>query len=164
MANTQDIGDSDNKDSFESAQPQKINIALKIKAKNGVLQHFIDYMGWTQADFARAVGFQVTQVGEWFNMKNYPRSKETMDKVTSLVGKTAMEIFPDLLRDPAFLNANKKAVIHREIDIEYLPFTSLEAIAYEGQMQDDLDLPDAVTKALQDLRPRERTSSTKDSA
>ena len=59
----------------------KMKIAFKVKAKNGILQEFIDKMGWTQSDFARAIGVHVAIAGLWFNLKDYPRNPQTMFKV-----------------------------------------------------------------------------------
>ena len=130
------------------------NIALNVKAKNGVLQQFIDEMGWTQSDFARAIDGHVTTVGLWFNLRDYPHSPLTMDKVTALVGKSPEEIFPEFLRNPEFLSMKKKWTLYREVDLDFLPFNQIPQIEYTPDY-DGFDLTDKILQVLHTLSPKE---------
>jgi transcriptional regulator with XRE-family HTH domain len=98
----------------------EFDIAFKIKAKHGKLQKFIDDMGWTQADFARHIGYCPGKVGRWFNLKDYPRSKKLLDLVCTLLCESAEDLFPEFLKNPKFLSQHKLATIHKKIDIVYL--------------------------------------------
>ncbi len=129
-------------------------IALKIKAKHGILQKFIDEMNWTQSDFARALGLQQSIVGLWFNMQDYPRSPETMEKVCRLIGKAPEEIFPKFLSDPKFLGMKKKWTLYREVDLEFLPFNEVPELEYTPDM-DSFDVKDKIAKVLKTLSPKE---------
>jgi hypothetical protein len=47
----------------------KFDIALKIKAKHGKLQKFIDKIGWTQSEFAIKINYKNTsEVGKRLNI------------------------------------------------------------------------------------------------
>jgi transcriptional regulator with XRE-family HTH domain len=106
------------------------SIALKVKSKNGILQNFIEEMGWTQSDFARELEVSSSIVGDWFNMKDYPRSSKRMDRVSVLIGKTPEEIFPNFLKDPAFLRMRKRWTFYREVDLYFFPFEKVPELVY----------------------------------
>ena len=93
-------------------------IALKIKAKNGVLQEFIDRMGWSQAEFSRRVGRDQSTVCDWFNMIDYPKTPEMMMRVSELVGKAPEDIFPSALMTKDWLDGWRyKKTLYKTIDI-----------------------------------------------
>lgn len=135
-----------------------MKIAFKIKAKHGELQKFIDEMGWTQSDFARKIKCTISLVGEWFNLKNFPRNPNLMERVCSLVGKTAEELFPEFLKNPEFLKLNKQITKYREVDIEYLAFNQLSQIPYNPTIINEIvekELKEKIDIALKTLTPRE---------
>ena len=89
-------------------------------------------MGWTQSDFARAIGVNVAIVGLWFNMKDYPHNPQTMFKICELVGSHPEELFPDLLRDKDWLSLSKETTLYKDVDIEYLPFHRCKELPATG--------------------------------
>jgi RNA polymerase sigma factor (sigma-70 family) len=93
-----------------------ISIALKIRAKNGVLQKFIDEKGWTQSDFARALNVSSTRVADWFNMKDVPRSDDMILKICKLVDKAPDEIFPDIFKNQHFKKISKVRTLFKDVD------------------------------------------------
>ena len=86
---------------------KKIQIAIKVKLKNDALQRFIEKKGWTQADFARAINYnnQAT-VGDWFNLKDYPRNKDMLFKISELLQDHPDNIFPEFCKDKDFLSVS----------------------------------------------------------
>lgn len=131
-----------------------MNIALKVKAKNGVLQKFIDEMGWNQAEFARRLGCSICFVGEWFNMKNYPKSAELQERVSQLIGKSFIEIFPQALQDPNFIPPEEKT-FYRNIDVKLLPTSKAQDLLPYHEDFDQFDTSNSIKKALATLTPRE---------
>jgi RNA polymerase sigma factor (sigma-70 family) len=134
-----------------------IDIALKIKAKNGILQSFIDREGWSQSEFARNVDVGATEVGRWFNMKGYPRDAETMLRVSNLVGKSPEEIFPPELMDTDWLTGARDWTLHREVDIECLPIHHMTALPAAPDDVEGFALKEAIQSTLATLTPREET-------
>lgn len=113
----------------------KMKIALKIKAKNGYLQAFIDEMGWNQAEFSRQLGICPNRVGLWFNMRSYPKGEEMAD-VCAFVGKSPQELFPEVLKDKGFLGMNKHVTYYQEIDTSSLLYNSIKALS---SPEDDME-------------------------
>jgi len=135
----------------------KLDIALRIRAKNGVLQSFIDERKWSQNDFGRAVECTPSEVGRWFNLQDYPRTEKKMFKVVELVGKPPEEIFPDILRDRDWLHSHdaKPFTVHREIDLECLPINQVKELpAYDENNR--VDLSTDIDLALTTLTEREQ--------
>lgn len=132
----------------------KFDIALKVKAKNGVLQKFIDDMNWTQSDLARKLNISPVTIGRYFNLQDFPRTEETMQKITSLLKMVPEDIFPQIIREPDFMEKSKTWTIYKEVDIEYLAFNKLPEIAYEPEM-DGFDMMAKINEALDTLTPRE---------
>lgn len=136
-------------------------IALKVKAKHGILQKFIDEKGWTQAELARVVGVGNATVGRWFNLQDFPKSPESMDKICRLLSMVPEDIFPEFIRNPEFLALKKETIQYREIDLEFLPYNSreLREIEYEGNSPEDeyllTETRDNIKTALRALSPRE---------
>ncbi len=136
----------------------KFEIAFKIKAKHGKLQRFIDDMGWTQSDFARNINVSQGVSCKWFNLQDYPRRKDLLDKVCELLGDTPENCFPEFLKNPEFLRLNKKATIYKEVDITYLP--DAPDIGYLPEYLDDaclkkIDLKDQTANILTTIAARE---------
>jgi RNA polymerase sigma factor (sigma-70 family) len=134
-------------------------IALKIKAKNGVLQEFIDRAGWTQADFSREVGICQQKVGEWFNMTNYPKSPEVMMRVSELVGKAPEDIFPSVLMAKDWLDGRRyKKTIYRTIDIECIQCRDISQLPAPDIMSEKKkeEIDKSIYKALKTLTEREQ--------
>ncbi len=129
------------------------DIALKIKAKNGVLQKFIDDKGWTQAEFARQINFNGVGVGKWFNMTDYPRTPEKMLEVAALVGALPEKIFPDMMRDKDWLTGQREWTMHKEIELEFLPFHHLIELSAP---KDNHELKENINDALKTLTLQER--------
>jgi RNA polymerase sigma factor (sigma-70 family) len=134
-----------------------IDIALKIKAKNGALQTFIDENGWTQAEFARQVGVAPAEVGRWFNMKGYPHDAQIMLRVAILVGRLLEELFPPELMDRDWLTGTRNWTLHREVDLECLPIHHMTALPAPSDDVDAFALKEAIQGALTTLTPREET-------
>jgi RNA polymerase sigma factor (sigma-70 family) len=132
-----------------------MSIALKIKAKNGVLQKFIDDNGWTQSDFARAVGCHPTVVGKWFNLTAKPGNIDTMNKVSALVNKPPEEIFPDVLRELEAQLSEREWIIYKNINLEYLPLHECLMLP-APEAEDDADqMKQAIEKCINKLTPKE---------
>ena len=134
-----------------------IDIALKIKAKNGVLQAFIDEKGWSQSEFARQVGVTPGEAGRWFNMKDYPRNAETMLRVAMLLDKSPEELFPPELMDKDWLTGVRDWTLHREIDFECLPIHHMTALPAPPDDVEGFALKEVIHDALASLTPREET-------
>lgn len=132
-----------------------IDIALKIKAKNGILQSFIDERGWTQSDFARHIGVCAAEAGHWFNMTGFPKTAEKMLVVVNLVGRPAEEIFPSPIMDKDWLTGTRDWTIHRQIDPECLPIHHVKSLPHDNIDMDSFDLRDKVNEALGTLTPIE---------
>ena len=133
----------------------KFTIALKIKGKNGVLQKFIDEVGWTQSDFARAIGTNAGTVGHWFNMEALP-GPQHMEKICKLLKQLPEDIFPEFLQNPDFLKQKKTWTLYREVDLEFLPFNKVPEIAYTPEY-DSFDVTDRIKAVLCTLTPRQET-------
>lgn len=136
-----------------------VDIALKMKAKNGVLQAFIDEKGWSQSDFARVLGASESRVGAWFNMKQYPGSPEMMLKVIALVGKDASEIFPPPLMDKDWLSRDSKRewTLHAKFDLECLPIHHMTSLPSEDPGFDKSFLKEDINKLLDTMPERIKT-------
>ena len=136
-----------------------MEIALKIKAKNGILQRFIDKMGWTQSDFARNTGLSPTSVGKYFNMTGCP-SKKMMKKVCELVGETEEAIFPQVIRKKDFLELDKSITYYKEVDPErLLGGETFECLPAPEEEESDILLHESIGNlhdALETLTYRER--------
>lgn len=132
-----------------------VDIAFKIKVKNGILQAFADERGWTQSEFARRVGVDVAEAGRWFNMTGFPRTPEKMLRVIALVGKPAEDIFPPLLMEKDWLTGARKWTIHKEIDSECLPIHHMTALPAPKSEIDSFDLKENINAVLQTLTRRE---------
>lgn len=133
-----------------------IDIALKIKAKNGVLQAFIDEREWTQADFARQIGVSESEVGRWFNMTGFPRTPLVMVKVMDLLNKPAEEIFPPPLMDKDWLTGSREWTVYKDIDSDCLPLHHVVALPSHRNEIDEHEIKANITAVLQTLTPRER--------
>ena len=136
----------------------KFPIALKIRAKNGILQKFIDQMGWTQEEFARKLGIHQSTVCAWFNMKACPNSHIHVDKITELIGKPINEIFPDILKTKAFRSIKKRNTLYKEVDLIFLPSHKMPELSYipEDKTKFEIcEMTDNILKALQTLKPKE---------
>lgn len=135
------------------------DIALKIKAKNGVLQDFIDKKGWTQSELARQINVDVQAVCRWFNMRDYPHNPQIMLKLAELLDKPPEEIFPDFLRDKDWLTGAREWTVYKEIDLEMLPYHQMRALAApEIDMDRGIqreELKKEIMRALSTLTPRE---------
>ena len=97
-----------------------MKVAFKIRAKNGILQKFIDDRGWTQADFARAVGVSFGVVGHWFNMTQVPGSL-SMAKICYLVGRLEEDIFPLEVRCKTFQKRAKITTFYHDTEAQLEP-------------------------------------------
>lgn len=136
------------------------SIALVTKIKNGVLKKFIEEMGWSQADFSRAINKNQSVVGDWFNMKDYPHSKKDMENVCKLVGKTANEIFPQIIRDSFFMKTRRQSIDYREVEFKLIPMGFINEIEYYPHYADKIheeNVKDAVREILETLTERERS-------
>src|SRR3972149_11012796 len=141
----------------------KFDIALKIKAKHGKLQHFIDKVGWTQADFARQIKVKETVVGEWFNLKNYPKKLETMNTICEMIGETPDKLFPEFLKNTEFLEKKKTYTFNQSIDIEYLSheqFTCLPSEIFSDTEAIQNEVNEKLNNILDVLPEREKNILT----
>ncbi len=132
---------------------KKFEVAIQMKAKNGVLHHFIDEKGWTQSDFARAIGMGATIVGSWFNLKDFPRTEKTMKRVVDMIGMLPEDIFPEFIRDEKFLKTAKCMTVYKEMDVLSIQDVSPKMIAFD--MNPGFEMKDMVQKALATLTSRE---------
>ena len=132
-----------------------INIALKVKAKNGALQDFIDAKGWTQSDFARAMGISAQEAGTWFNMRSYPQTPEKMMRVSLLVDLPPEEIFPRLLMEIDWLTGEREWTFHKDLDMTLLGFEELKLLPAPDEDMDAFNLEETIEKALGMLTPGE---------
>jgi len=133
-------------------------IALKIRAKNGILQKFIDEKGWTQSDFARALNIGnpngIAVVSGWFNMKTTPAHKY-IRKIEKLTGFLIEEIFPQILKKIDFKKrVSCPVVIYKNVKEDILPFTEMQKISYTPDF-DKFELIENITSTLGTLSPRE---------
>lgn len=133
-----------------------MKVAFKVKAKNGVLQEFIDKKGWSQSEFARQLGCSIGCVGHWFNMISYPKTQELMTRLCKLVGTTEDQIFPQIFKDKDFLMLKKNITFYKQVDPERLMngegLTAIEAPTGET----DHTMIDNLWKILDDLSFREK--------
>jgi RNA polymerase sigma factor (sigma-70 family) len=132
------------------------NIALKVRAKNGILQDFIDKKGWSQSGLGKVLGVTPSRVGDWFNMKDYPRDPNIMLRLSEMVGKFPEEIFPELLRSKDWLTGEREWTVYKEVDTEmFLPVNEVKSLVANCDV-DEPFLKDDVNKALATLSPKER--------
>ena len=135
-----------------------MKIAFKIKAKNGILQRFIEEREWSQADFGRAIGAFPSDVGRWFNMKVAPGPKY-MKRICRLVGRLEEDIFPDELRGKKFQKLKKEATYYHDSEIPLEPGFEQKALNAVNENPEEFLLRDEKLKglkeALETLTPRE---------
>lgn len=108
----------------------KFPIALKVRAKNGVLCKFIEEKGWSQKKFADEIGVSEQEVWTWFNLRGFPQTEKLMVKVYVLTGIPPEEIFPEFVKDSGFIKLSKTATLYKDIEVSYLShdvFDQLEA-------------------------------------
>lgn len=135
---------------------RKINIALKVKLKNGSIQKFLDDRGWTQADLAREVGASQTDVGSWINMQRYPNEKYLI-KICALLNKGIDEVFPETLKYPAIKGRKKAGTFYRDIpadDLLSIEDNYIKQITYTPQYNESRDILDNIMNVLNE---QERT-------
>jgi len=106
------------------------NVALHIKAKHGALYKHIQERGMTQTDFAKIINVGGSTVCKWFNLKDYPRSKESMNKICTYLKVLPENLFPNFCRDKKFLAIHKECVVYQEIPVDFLPFNKIKELPY----------------------------------
>lgn len=135
----------------------KFSVAFKIRAKNGLLQDFIEKQGWTQADFARAIGVTQGTMGAYFNLQQIPRNPEVIKKIEEVTGYLIEDLFPEILKSQVFQERNRPVTVYREIDTEFLPHNKIEQIGYTpDDPVEHSDLQGQIEKVLAILTPREQ--------
>lgn len=114
-----------------------MGVALLVKIKNATIQRFLNEKGWSQARLAMELGIGQAKVGDWCNLKDYPRNNEAMFHLCTLV--------------------NASTTIYHDVDM-----LALSEVRHEealGPSPDDViereDCREALMKALTTLTPRE---------
>jgi transcriptional regulator with XRE-family HTH domain len=82
-----------------------VNITAVARLKHGDLWAALKERGWTQADFARHMGWSPSKAGKWINMRKLPRKLSFTDeeslKLVTLTGKLPEELWPPFIRGVA---------------------------------------------------------------
>lgn len=95
---------------------KKFPIAIQIRAKNGVIQKFLDEMGWSQVKLGKVIGASQSAINAWVCLKDYPKKQELIDKLCELLGENYEDIFPEFIKVPEFLTLKKSHTFYQEID------------------------------------------------
>lgn len=138
-----------------------MEVAFVIKAKNAILQRFIESRGWSQSDFARAMGIQISEAGRWFNMQDYPRTKDKMFRLCKLVNAGPDDIFPEPLMSKEWLTDSAirvppKVTLYKDVEFLSLaacretPALSPAPDAFPGELRGQVD------QLIAMLTPREQ--------
>jgi len=145
-----------------------LDIALKIKAKHGKLYQYMVDNNLSWIEMSSRLGVSSNTLGNilhfrWYPKKNTRGSYNTgkiAKKLESFFGCSIEELFPKELQEKLRDNEEIRKllqdthVIHKEIDIEYLPFYSLPQIPYVENF-DSFETNDLLKNILKTLTPKE---------
>lgn len=142
----------------------QFEVALKVKAKHGRLQEFIEQMGWTETEFAKRIGVHQATANSWFSMRTFPGKKFRL-KICELLQETEEVLFPQSLNNPAFLKRRKTATVYRELDMIALPESQMNALPAPAENNPERivareEILDRLSAMLQTLTPREEAVLT----
>jgi RNA polymerase sigma factor (sigma-70 family) len=114
--------------------------------------------GWTQADFARAVGVDATRVSLWMQMKAIPKTPAMRQRIEQATGKLFEDLFPPELERLTPQDVPRDLVVIREVPIERLLTSArvprIASPEDAALAQEPLRL---LAASLADLPPRHRT-------
>lgn len=128
----------------------KFGIGLKIKPHHGEIFRYMVEHNLTVKQLASIIGISYTTLiavlnFRWFPSKgnNYQR-RITKEKLEKFFGCSIEKLFPRRLRDQIEKNKEIRDLlqgttyIHKEIDLEYLPFYAVPQIEYEEDFDEIL--------------------------
>lgn len=153
---------------MENNNIDKFCIALKIKAKHGMIYNYMTEHNLTYKTMSMRLKISKATLCNILNFHWMPKKGKitaTIKKLTNFFGCSIKDLFPpELVKQ---INNNKEIkkmlqgrhVIQKNIDIKYLPFNKVPEIGYthdfvEFAMQKPLQK--TLDSLLDDLNPRER--------
>jgi len=103
---------------------EEFDIAVTARMRHGELWKLVERFG-SQAAAARELGVSLQEFNGWVNMRTAPsftteRLREVERKLVQLTGKTAEDIWPELVKSEDWLDLEKTATAHRLVDMRRL--------------------------------------------
>jgi len=95
-------------------------------------------------------------VGEWMQLKGYPRKPEVLQKLMELTGKSPWELFPEFLREPEWRedikNLPREYALMRDVEVKALKGGRLLALrSAEEEYLAKVELERQLRRALRKL-------------
>ena len=112
-----------------------MKIALIAKFRNGALVQLLQEKGWTQADFARAVGVGQTVVSNWMQMKDYPHTPALRQRVEVATGYLCEDLFPPEVEHLRKEPLPREVTVIREMDPRQLLHRAQRTLVASPEVQ-----------------------------
>jgi RNA polymerase sigma factor (sigma-70 family) len=145
----------------------KFDIAVRAKAKHGVLFRYMRQNNLTYNDMAELVGISVSTLHDIMHFRWLPdvrkdKSQHIIDKICKFFDCSFDEFLP-----PAVIEAIKnnrqirqilqeEMVCYKEPQLEFLPHGELAQITCDSNFEDSIDQSDLIDKTLSTLTSREQ--------
>lgn len=140
----------------------KVRVGLKIKIVNHTLYQAILNTGCkTVAEFCRKFGFHQTLIGEFLNLKSYPKNNEYCKRLEDALGEPLRLLFPEELK----IELGKKKITKNNYYINgEMSLERLEDMNSKYLISDDYSMKSSeeetkylLNEALDTLTKRQRT-------
>jgi RNA polymerase sigma factor (sigma-70 family) len=145
----------------------KFEIAVKARAKHGLIFKYMTEHGLTWLEMAEKIGISTGTFSKiihfrWAPTENY-QNKKVVEKLCNFFHCDLEDILPNELARQIKNNSDiaellqEEQTVYKEIDVEYLGYDEIpqNLLAYEEDFSKQIDLRETIKKVLQTLTLRE---------
>lgn len=152
---------------MEKKNGSKFEIAVKARAKHGLIYKYMTEHGLTWLEMAEKIGISTGTFSKiihfrWAPTENY-QNKEVAKKLCNFFHCNLEEILPNELAQQIKNNSEiaellqEEQTVYKEVDVEYLSYDEApqSILAYQENFNKQIDFRETIEKVLKTLTPRE---------